>query len=266
MSKKAASLPPPDPLFFAEGTSAADAAAAHGSVITGLSMGAGQAGISSDRVMQEAVRGLMGDVADPHFQRTVEETLQEMASGAGDGGAGGRDAADPLSDGHIAASVFSSLASHSGAAGAQAIAQTMGMMARLGGGVGAADAPQPAGALPGSDAAQATEALSDELIKNMMSEFEGMGRKEDFAQVTDNMMRQLLSKDIMCVAWLSQRVWRALCALRPSLSHTSARALTAALAAGTSPCATSRSASPSGWPCTRMTCSRPSTTTMATCT
>ncbi len=192
-------LPDPDPLYFPPGTTPAQAAAQHGSVITGLAMGAGQAGISSDRVMQEAVQRLMGDVADPHFQRTVEETLQEMASGAGAGTAGGRDAADPLSDGHIAASVFSSLASHSGAAGAQAIAQTMGLMSRLGGGVGAPDAPQPAGALPGSDAAQSTEALSDELIKNMMSEFEGMGKKEDFAAITDNMMRQLLSKDIMCV-------------------------------------------------------------------
>ena len=198
--RAAAALPTPDPLFFAEGTTPAEAAAAHGSVITGLSMGAGSAGISSDRVMHEAVQKLMGDVADPHFQRTVEETLQEMASGAGASSAGGKDAADPLADGHLAASVFSSLASHSGAAGAQAIAQTLGMMSRLGGGIGAADAPQAAGALPGSDAAQSTEELSDELIKSMMGEFEGMGKKEDFAAITDNMMRQLLSKDIMCVA------------------------------------------------------------------
>ena len=187
-----------DPLLFAEGTTPEAAAAAHGSVITGLYMGAGLPGVSSDKAMTEAVQRMMGDVSDPHFQRTVEETLQEMASGAGESTAGGRDAADPLSDGHIAASVFSSLASHSGAAGAQAIAQTMGMLSRLGGGVGAPDAPQAAGDLPASDAAQSTEALSDELIKNMMGEFEGMGKKEDFAAITDNMMRQLLSKDIMC--------------------------------------------------------------------
>jgi hypothetical protein len=190
-------LPEADPLFFAEGTTPEQAAASHGSVLSGLHMGAGQPGITSDRVMQEAVQSLMGDVVTPEFQRTVEETLQEMASGSGDSTAGGRDAADPLSDGHIAASVFSSLASHSGAAGAQAIAQTMGMLSRLGGGVGAPDAPQASGALPASDAAQSTEALSDELIKNMMGEFEGMGKKEDFANITDNMMRQLLSKDIM---------------------------------------------------------------------
>ncbi len=190
-------MPEADPLFFAEGTTPEQAAASHGSVLSGLHMGAGQPGITSDRVMQEAVQSLMGDVVTPEFQRTVEETLQEMASGSGDSTAGGRDAADPLSDGHIAASVFSSLASHSGAAGAQAIAQTMGMLSRLGGGVGAPDAPQASGALPASDAAQSTEALSDELIKNMMGEFEGMGKKEDFANITDNMMRQLLSKDIM---------------------------------------------------------------------
>ena len=168
------------------------------SIIHGLGMGAGLEGISTDGAMKEAIRKVMGDVADPHFQRTVEETLQEMATGAGDGTAGGRDAADPHADGHVAASVFSALAEHSGAAGANAVAQTLSMLSRLGEDVGDADGPRAAGALPGSDAAQSTEALSDELIKKMASEFEAMGGKDDFDAVTDNMMRQLLSKDIMC--------------------------------------------------------------------
>ena len=149
--------------------------------------------------MREAVAKIMGDVADPHFQRTVEDTLQEMATGAGAGTAGGAGAADPHADGHIAASVFSALAAHSGAAGAGAVAQTLSMLSRLGEDVGGADAPRAAGALPGSDAAQATEALSDELMRKMGAEFEAMGGKEDFDAVADNMMRQLLSKDIMYV-------------------------------------------------------------------
>lgn len=50
-----------------------------------------------------------------------------------------------------------------------------------------------------SDAANAAEGVSDELINKMMKEFEGTGRKDDFASVVDGMMRQLLSKDIMLV-------------------------------------------------------------------
>jgi len=176
------------------------AAEEHGVVIKGLKIGtAGADPVTTDQVMQDAVRQMMGDVADPHFQRTVEETLQEMASGAGNSGVGGVDAADPLSDGNIAASVFSSLATHSGAAGAQTIAQTMAMLSKLGEGINEPGGVKADGTLPGSDAAQSTESLSDELIRNMMGEYEAMGKKADFENITDNMMRQLLSKDIMCV-------------------------------------------------------------------
>ena len=80
------------------------------SIIHGLGMGAGLDAISTDGAMREAIGRIMGDVADPHLQRTVEETLQEMATGAGSSTAGGADAADPQGDGHIAASVFSALA------------------------------------------------------------------------------------------------------------------------------------------------------------
>lgn len=156
-------------------------------VIGNLKMGGGVQ-IADDAAMRAAVGSLMGDVADPHFKATVESTLREMAAGAGASTAGGADAADPVSDGHLAASVFSSLATHSGAAGAEAIASTLGMLGRLTDGTG-----------EGADAAAATEGLSDALMGKMMAEFEEMGGKEDFAAVTDNMMRQLLSKDIMYV-------------------------------------------------------------------
>jgi len=156
-------------------------------------------GVSTDDAMQEAVRSMMGDVADPHFQKTVEETLNEMATGSGDSTIGGVNSADPLSDGNLAASVFSSLASHSGAAGAHTIANTMSMLLKLGEGINEAGGVKASGVLPGSDAAQSTESLSDELISSMMSEYESMGKKADFEVVTDNMMRQLLSKDIMLV-------------------------------------------------------------------
>lgn len=157
-----------------------------GSHILGLPMlGAGS--VSSDADMKRAVHSVLGEVADPHFRATVEQTLREMSAGSGASTAGGGSAADPVADGHLAASVFSTLASQSGAAGADAIANTLGMLGRLSEDGG------------GGDAAAATEGLSDALIAKMMSEFETMGGKDDFAQVTDGMMRQLLSKDIMYV-------------------------------------------------------------------
>jgi len=50
--------------------------------------------------------------------------------------------------------------------------------------------------LEGADASQA-EVMGEELMKNMMEEFEKLGQKEDFAEVVDGMMHQLLSKDVM---------------------------------------------------------------------
>lgn len=70
--------------------------------------------------MRDAISKLMGDVADPHFQATVEATLTEMASGAGESAPGGH----PSLDGHLAASVFNTLAAKSGAAGAESIAKS----------------------------------------------------------------------------------------------------------------------------------------------
>ena len=154
-------------------------------VVHGLSVGGG-AQIPTDSAMRQAVGNLMGDIADPTFRATVSNTLNEMASGAGSSTAGGIDHADPEGDGHIAASIFSALAAHSGAAGADAVANTLGMLSRLGDSSG-----------EGAEAASATEGMSDALIQKMMSEFETMGGKEDFAAITDNMMRQLLSKDVM---------------------------------------------------------------------
>jgi len=234
-------------------------------IIYGLGLGAGLEGITTDGAMKEAIGRIMGDVADPHFQRTVEETLQEMASGAGTSTAGGADAADPAGDGHIAASVFSALAQHSGAAGANAVAQTLSMLSRLGDDVGGADGVTSQGALPGSDAAQSTEALSDELIKKMTSEFEAMGGKEDFESVTDNMMRQLLSKDIMCVGRGGRRRRRrggggaSPSQNTPHTPPTPARA-------GTPPCTPSRSASRGGLPPTRTGSAGRSTQTTGKCT
>uniref|UniRef100_A0A7S2BNY5 Pex19 protein n=1 Tax=Octactis speculum TaxID=3111310 RepID=A0A7S2BNY5_9STRA len=41
------------------------------------------------------------------------------------------------------------------------------------------------------------EGFGEDMMNNMMAEFEKLGEKEDFNQVVDGMMRQLLSKELM---------------------------------------------------------------------
>ena len=39
--------------------------------------------------------------------------------------------------------------------------------------------------------------MGEDMMQKMMQEFEKLGEKEDFQQVVDGMMRQLLSKEVM---------------------------------------------------------------------
>merc|ERR1719335_400672 len=41
------------------------------------------------------------------------------------------------------------------------------------------------------------EQSGDEMMSNMIAEFEKLGQKEDFDQIVENMLRQLLAKDLM---------------------------------------------------------------------
>ena len=50
--------------------------------------------------------------------------------------------------------------------------------------------------MEGMESGQA-EQMGEEMMKEMMKEFEKMGEKEDFQNVIDGMMRQLLSKEVM---------------------------------------------------------------------
>jgi len=55
---------------------------------------------------------------------------------------------------------------------------------------------QAANGLEGADAGQA-EQMGEEIMQQMMKQFEQMGNKEDFQQVIDGMMNQMLSKEVM---------------------------------------------------------------------
>ena len=50
--------------------------------------------------------------------------------------------------------------------------------------------------MEGVEASRA-EALGEDMMADMMSEFEKLGEKKDFAGIVDGMMTQLLSKDVM---------------------------------------------------------------------
>ena len=50
--------------------------------------------------------------------------------------------------------------------------------------------------LEGMDTA-AAETMGETLMQNMMKQFEKLGEKEDFHEVIDGMMKQLLSKDVL---------------------------------------------------------------------
>jgi len=50
--------------------------------------------------------------------------------------------------------------------------------------------------MEGLETAQ-VEMFGDEMMTNMIAEFERLGQKEDFDQIVENMMRQLLARDLM---------------------------------------------------------------------
>ena len=81
------------------------------------------------------------------------------------------------------------------------------------------------------DSQESAAAMSDEAMQAMMKEYEEMGKRPDFQQAIDNVMKQLLTKDIMAepVAEITQRfpVW---------LADNRYDAHTAALAVTHTPC------------------------------
>jgi len=57
------------------------------------------------------------------------------------------------------------------------------------------------------DSQESAAAMSDEAMQAMMKEYEEMGKRPDFQQAIDSVMKQLLTKDIMSepVAEITQR-------------------------------------------------------------
>ncbi len=102
---------------------------------------------------------------DPEFKKILEQLGHDGGAGLGPGGGG--------ADGDGALPVDESLAS------------TLQMLAKM-------------SMAPGMEP-EAAEAMGEEVLQKMVEEFSRMGSKDDVGPSVENMMRQLLSKDIMYI-------------------------------------------------------------------
>ena len=155
--------------------------------------------------MAEKMAKVMEDMSDPNHAKTLEETFKALSTGSGkmpdlahfldteavnagpshqasggagagrSGGSGGASAAD---DGAGEDSEDSDADLEEG------VAKTLQNLA---------NATQE---MEGMETNQA-EQMGEEMMMEMMKEFEKMGEKEDFQEVIDGMMKQLLSKEVM---------------------------------------------------------------------
>ena len=128
-------------------------------------------GLGGDEGAEAEMAKLLQQLQDPGA-KTLEETFAKLSSG------------DQATVDELAKeSMMASMAQGDGEMD-ENVAQTLKMLAEASKG------------MEGADASQA-EAMGEELMQKMMEEFEKMGQKEDFANVVDGMMHQLLSKDVM---------------------------------------------------------------------
>ena len=123
-------------------------------------------------LLSQNVAKMMADMQNPDFQKILEESLRSVTGGAAVPGGPVPDAAAVGGDG-----------AHDPTLEDPSVAATMQMLAKMS---------MEQGADPDS-----TQAMGEEVMKKLMDEFTSMGHKEDFQGVIDNMMKQLLAKDVM---------------------------------------------------------------------
>eukprot|EP01138_Halocafeteria_seosinensis_P013033 gb/GECG01013311.1/.p1 GENE.gb/GECG01013311.1/~~gb/GECG01013311.1/.p1 ORF type:complete len:309 (+),score=69.86 gb/GECG01013311.1/:1-927(+) len=124
--------------------------------------------LKGDEQLEQGFEELMKQLRAPDFKSVLEQTTQDAKNAnVADGQGGTSFDAAPTGDSEDAD---------------ESIRQAMEMMQKL----AASDTDQSNG-----------EQMSDEAMNDIMKEFEEMGKKDDFQSVVDNMMKQLLSKDIM---------------------------------------------------------------------
>lgn len=190
------------------GGGAADLTAYKGDVTKSFPIGGGEPA-SGDDVLRTAVNRLMLELNEEGFNEGLSETLDDIRGGDAAASKVSSALVDAAGDASIGHELFRSLAIESGAQGAEGVAKTLEVLHRLSveadnmqaSGANQLGSQMMGGGIEGvsSESAAAAETMSDEVISRMMKEFEDMGKKEDFNSVIDNMMRQLLNRDLMYV-------------------------------------------------------------------
>lgn len=151
----------------------------------------------------QAVGTLLDKLADPDFQRALDSAMADMKDGKPADNKGGStvDMAANVDGDELDATLKQTMEVRRRSCYAAVVrlptasAQMMGRMAG------------------NPDSQEAAAAMSDDAMQAMMKEYEEMGKRPDFQQAIDGVMKQLLTKDIMAepVAEITQRfpVWLA---------------------------------------------------------
>ena len=119
-------------------------------------------------VIAERMAGLMDKMKDPEFASTLEDTFKKLASGGTP-----ENPSDPFAALHQGGNPMG-----------KSVASTLKMMSEA------------SSDMEGMDTGSA-EQMGEDIMKKMMGEFEKLGEKQDFQEIIDGMMRQLLSKEVM---------------------------------------------------------------------
>ena len=119
-------------------------------------------------VIAESMAGLMDKMKDPEFASTLEDTFKKLASGGTP-----ENPSDPFAALHQGGNPMD-----------KSVASTLKMMSEA------------SSDMEGMDTGSA-EQMGEDIMKKMMGEFEKLGEKQDFQEIIDGMMRQLLSKEVM---------------------------------------------------------------------
>ena len=119
-------------------------------------------------VIAESMADLMDKMKDPEFASTLEDTFKKLASGGTP-----ENPEDPFAALHQGGNPMD-----------KSVASTLKMMSEA------------SSDMEGMDTA-AAEQMGEDIMKKMMGEFEKLGEKQDFQEIIDGMMRQLLSKEVM---------------------------------------------------------------------
>jgi len=144
-----------------------------------------------DEVTQQ-LHNMISDLEDPRHKDTLQHTFAHL-SGVAEGAETLEQFLEQTKEqerlsaqGHAGAADSTATPFHEGGATEvdRSVAQTLQMLA------------ENASDMEGMSSSQ-VEATGEDMMNNMIAEFEKLGEKEDFSEVVDGMMRQLLSKELM---------------------------------------------------------------------